>query len=333
MRFLFAVLTIFCSLLLSEGVAQDRSAQSFVDSLRQGEFPKDIRSGKSLLLLMCDNSISCDNWRQVAEEVQPVLAQSGIDAVATYFFEDILSGVEPFRKFKAEFESRNITHLVIMRMGPTGYTVYLTAFNKTDFIKPDQTAWQTESPELSNVVDNIYRAASNSGEKLRNFLILRQPEYGPMIDIFDARRAEFYDLNFESDKLAVYPFADTAKIRQVMASYPYSYEIIDPSIPEKELRSEGFDFVLYYVHTRAENTKKILGYEPNEKVNSYVSESVVDGKPVINSYSKETPVYKFYIKHVYSGNIFLGKKWDAAPEWEVALQSYISLLRKELLRE
>lgn len=298
-----------------------------------GTLPEDIRSGKSLMLIMCDSTTSCENWKQLAEEAQPVLAQSGIDAVATYYFEDVLSGVEPFRTFLTEFESRNITHLVIIRQSINGYDVLLTPFHKNDLIKEGQPAWKTSSAELSKAMQNIYLAASNSGYKVRNFLILRQPEYGNMVNIFQARRAEFYDLNFSSDKLAVYPFADTAEIHRVMEAYPYKYEIIDASIPEKELRSEGFDFVLYYVHTRAENTKKLLGYEANDKVTSYISETLKDGKTTLSTISKETPVYKFYIKHVYSGNIFLGKKWDAATQWQDALSNYIALLRQELLRE
>lgn len=314
--------------------AQDQSAMNIISRISpDGTIPKDIRSGKSLLLISCDPAVRCDSWESLALEAQPLLAESGIDAVATYFFQDILSGVEPFRVFMSEFESRGISHLVILQHTQEGYSILLTSFDNKEFIQDGQSGWETNATELRQALNNMNSAVSNSGQKLRNLLILNVPEFGEMVDIFTARRAEFYDLNFSSDKLAVYPFADTAKIREVMSAYPYEYEIIDASIPEKELRSEGFDFVLYYVHTQAENTKRLLGYEVNEKETSYISESILDGKPVAQSLDKDTSVYKFYIKQVYSGNIFLGKKWDAAPTWEQALSNYIALLRNELIRD
>ncbi len=325
---------IFLLVLFSHIVgAQDHSAGSLISRLHvDGTLPDDIRSGKSLLLISCDSSVSCDNWRTMASETQPRLADAGVDAVATYYMEDILSGADPFAAFMDQFGSRQVTHLVILHHSSTGYDVILTQFNEKEFISEGQKAWSTHSPELRQALNNVYRAVANSGQPLRNLLILDQPEYGEMADIFTGRRAEFYDLNFSSDKLAVYPFADTAEIRRVMSAYPYKYEIIDPSVPEKELRSEGFEFVLRYVHTRAENTKRLLGYEVNEKETSYVSEIMVDGKPVLRSFPRDEHVYKFYIKHVYSGNIFLGKKWDASPSWQEALTNYLITLRNELLR-
>ncbi len=312
--------------------AQDRKAEDLINRIEiDGAIPKDFRSGKSLLLISCSEQTDCTDWREMAAEAQPFLADAGIDAIATYFLEDILSGVEPSRTFLQAFDDREITHLVFLRHDTGGYQVILTEFNPREFVLEGQAGWDTKAPELRDAMTNTYRAVSTSGQKLRNLLILNQPEFGDMVNIFTGRRAEFYDLNFESDKLAIYPFADTAQIREVMADYPYKYEIIDPEIPEKELRSEGYDFVLYYVHTRAENAKKLLGYEVNDKETSFVSESMEDGKPVLNTYSKDSEVYKFYIKHVYSGNIFLGKKWDAAPDWPTALSNYISLLRNELL--
>ncbi len=329
---IFILLLILLSALNTS--AQDESAMNMISRVSpDGTIPEDIRSSKSLLLISCDPGVACDAWEDMAVEAQPLLAESGIDAVATYFFEDVLSGVEPFRAFMSEFDDRGISHLVILRHTKEGYTILLTTFDDKEFIKDGQSGWETTSPELRQALNNMYRAVSSSGQKLRNLLILSVPEYGEMVDIFPARRAEFYDLNFASDKLAVYPFADTARIREVMSAYPYEYEIIDPSIPEKELRSEGFDFVLYYVHTRAENTKRLLGYEVNDKETSYISESIRDGKPIAQSLNKNTSVYKFYIKQVYSGNIFLGKKWDASQEWEQALSNYIALLRNELIRD
>ena len=59
---------------------------------------------------------------------------------------------------------------------------------------------------------------------------------------------------------------------------------------------------------------------------------MVNGKLAVESYNVNTPVYKFYIKHIYSGNIFLGKRWDAAPSKGGALKNYVANLSNELVK-
>ena len=77
----------------------------------------------------------------------------------------------------------------------------------------------------------------------------------------------------------------------------------------------------------------MLEYPVTDTETDYVSEATKDGMPRVNSYHVNTPVYKFYIKHIYTGNVFLGKKWDAAPTWEEALNNYLDNLRNELVRK
>jgi hypothetical protein len=57
---------------------------------------------------------------------------------------------------------------------------------------------------------------------------------------------------------------------------------------------------------------------------------MVNGEPQIKTIPIEVPVYKFYIKHLEYGNIFLGNKWDADQTWQVALANHLQLMRLDL---
>ena len=97
-------------------------------------------------------------------------------------------------------------------------------------------------------------------------------------------------------------------------------------------RKQGYQYILYYVNAAAKSVKEILEYEISDSETDYVSEVIRDGKAEVQSLSVNAPVYKFYIKHIYSSNVFLGKRWDAASDWQMALDNYIYNLRNELVR-
>lgn len=41
-------------------------------------------------------------------------------------------------------------------------------------------------------------------------------------------------------------------------------------------------------------------------------------------------VFKFYFKHIESGNVFLGTKWDADTTWDQALWNHLMAFKAEL---
>src|SRR5690606_27162636 len=146
-------------------------------------------------------------------------------------------------------------------------------------------------------------------------LILEVPEFGTMANVIKGRRGEYYDVNFSSHTLAVPAFADSAELNPILAGYPYKYGLTPPGLEDQEIKSKGFQYALYYVHSTGKAVKEMLGYPTTDTETAYISEVVSDGKAQLKSYSINTPVYKFYIKHINSGNVFLGKSWDAAPTW------------------
>jgi hypothetical protein len=41
-------------------------------------------------------------------------------------------------------------------------------------------------------------------------------------------------------------------------------------------------------------------------------------------------VYKYYVKHINSGDIYLGEQWDGDDTWQDALFNHISLIINKL---
>ncbi|MBL3654761.1 hypothetical protein [Fulvivirga sediminis] len=319
--------------------AQDkRPIHDILDSLQYTqELPKDILKTKSMVLVDVPPKSTTPyirgNWHAMAEIAQPGFRKAGIDAVVYYHMEDIYSGKESFEAFMGNFNSREIENVVfLIKENGINKVILTKVHDENRLIVPGQTAWKIENANMEELMSSLYRVAGNSPQDRENLLVTTVPEYGDMPRVIKARRGEYYDLNFSSEKLAIPMFADTAAISQAMTNYPYEYGFVDPEREEKKLRSDGYQYILYYVHSTSKSVKEMLEYPIKESETAFISEVIVNDKTRTSSNNINTPVYKFYIKHIYSGNIFLGKRWDAAPRWQDALINYVDNLRNELVR-
>jgi len=333
---LFICLFSFTNLMAQRG----GNILSMLDSLHYtDELPKELLSSKTLVLVNVPNQQTNPplrgDWKSISETVQPGFKKAGIDAVAYYHIADIFSGPEVVAAFAEQFEERQLSNVIFINQKGNDYEIIITDItDKDNLIKPGQGAWKVTGNDLTNMTHKIYLKAASSGLDRTNLLIIEVPIYGEMAEAITGRRGEYFDVNFSSEKLAVPAFADTAQINTVMAGYPYEYEIVNPNESEKDLRNDGYQYVLYYVHTIGRNVKKILEYETSPSETAYISEvSSGDGSPKVKSINANTPVYKFYIKHIYSDNVFLGTKWDADTTWQDALNNYNLNLRNQLIRD
>ncbi|MDX1627293.1 MAG: hypothetical protein R3345_01265 [Fulvivirga sp.] len=315
-----------------------KSILSLLDSLEYvDELPEDLLATKSLVLVAVpDESRSPKirgDWKKLAEKAQPGFRKAGIDAVAYYHLSDVYSGPEAAEAFAEKFEERLLDNVIFLWKKDDQYEIILTKISSEEgLIESGQKAWSIKGKDIDKMTHEIYLKAANSGQERKNLLIIEVPIYGEMAEIIKGRRGEYFDVNFASETLAVPAFADTSQINKVMSKYPYNYEIVDPALSERELRDQGYQYVLYYVHTIGKNVKSILEYPTEASETAYISE-VVNGNPKVKSINIYTPVYKFYIKHIYSENVFLGTKWDADTTWWDALNNYITNLKNQLVND
>lgn len=310
-----------------------------IDALHASNtFPKRILETKTVVLVSVPpkstNPLVRGDWNEMAERAQPGFVKAGIDAVVYYYLDDIISGKESYEALLDNFDDRDLKNAIFLFRENGRYKIIVTDLQDRQYLlKKGQDAWIIEDTDLDNALDVLYKATANSGLVRKNLLIIDVPEYGRMAKVIDGRRGEFYDLNLSSEKLAIPVFADTAEIRRVMANYPYKYDFVDPTLSEKEVRKKGFQYILYFTHASAKSVKQILEYETSESETDYVSEVMKDGKMEVASFNVNSPVFKFYVKHIYSTNVFLGKRWDASDSWQISLQNYVYNLRNELVRK
>ncbi len=243
------------------------------------------------------------------------------------------------------------------------YAMLITPFNgENTFISHGQQAWKEVEKTSEKLFNKAYKAVAKSGLTKENHLISDVPEFfaGPQ-EMISGKRFEGFSPDLKLDKLAVPKFEevevpdnrpgglanknlekevekanklvprDNRSLEAVLQAYPYEYGLVDYD-PAKEdaLRTAGYQYVLLRLHSTGEHIKKMLEYDMEADETEYVTIKKDGAKMTLRTIPKDAPVYKYYIKHIYSGDVYLGTPWDADETWEYALEHYINNMRKEL---
>ncbi|MEK6781033.1 MAG: hypothetical protein AABY93_04980 [Bacteroidota bacterium] len=318
-RFLFFFL-FATSCLFGQGV------DSFLSKLKPGEaVPSDLLATRSVVL----HDYTFDELE--LETIQKSFQQTGIDAIV-YFDNDILLSGKDVTPVLVEYlTERDIKYLILFEKDAGFYTMTITLFNnKIDFVDTGQTAWRVKHNKLKEMLGFIYGTALNS-QKKKNFLINDIPEMGEIPNIIKGRRAEFFSLDMAVDKLAVPKFGNDGMDKELeellKTNYPFVYKLTDLTTEEKDLRKQGMPYVLCYVHTRNVAAKEILGYDMPKSESAFASVTYPNGAMQLKAIPSESTVYKFYLRHIDSGNVYLGTKWDADVTWQDALRNHLKGFR------
>jgi len=259
--------------------------------------------------------------------------RTGIDAIAYFKIDGVLAGGDATQSFGEYFMKREVSNLILIQKSASAYTLYITAFSgKEDFVVPDQVAWSTQSNSLSEALTAVYRSALATNKK-KNLLINETPETELPVKIIDGQRAENFAYDLKVDNLAVPKFNDVAydkELEGLLKMYPFRNQLVNHTIPDKDLRNQGYLYVLCFVHTRSSIAKELLGYTVSKSESAFVSVTYPNGQVQLKTIPDDTPVFKFYVRHIDSGNVFLGTKWDADTTWQQSLQNFIKSFKAEL---
>lgn len=335
MRIIFCLFFLLTSI---DSYSQSTEFYKRFNTLRfSDQLPEGILSSKTVVLLKTPpkstNPYIRGDWKSLSKEVQSGFVKARIDAVTHYYIDDIFSGPEPYHTFLDAFDNRNLSHAAIVEFDGSEYSIILLKLQDRDYlIKEGQDAWRSNGKDLNKIMNSLYRQAANSGLESTNLLIIETPEYGQIIDVIEGKRSEFYDLNLKSGTLAVPLMLDTAEMADVLKEYPFKWSFTDPETDDDQLRTSGFQHILYYVKSTGESAKKMLEYPISDEETAFISEIIVDGKSQVTSQNREAIVYKFYIKNVRRRNTYIGKRWDAGYSWQEGLNRYIANLKNELIQ-
>jgi hypothetical protein len=310
--------------LLSPG--QGISESEFLARLQTGgDIKEEVLSKRSAVLY---------SYTLTPKEINTIhenLIRSGIDASCYFETDLVLAGRDAERAYSAYFVKREIATLILIQKSTSGYSVFIGAFTNSENLI-DHPVWSTSGTALNDVLTAVYRAAL-ANHKKKNFLINDVAETDLPVPVITGRRAELFAYDLKVDNLAVVKFGDEAadgELEEIFKSYPLRHKLVDKTIPESDLRKQGFLYVLCVVHARGKAAKKVLDYSLGKSESAFVSVTYPNGQVQLKNISADTPVYKFYVRHIDSGNVFLGTKWDADTTWQQALQNFIKGLKAEL---
>lgn len=289
--------------------------------------PEGLLSKRSLVLY--DESLT----QKELEETQKAFQQTGIDAVAYVISDQVLAGPDPMKAFTNYLTNRAVDFLIFFEKG-NAYSLTFVRYNNTnDLVDISAPAWKQMNSSLTEVLMTVFRLAI-SNQKKQNLLINDYPEIGITLKYFIGRRNETFTADAKSFKIAVPKWGDekaNAELEQILKEYfPVKYELVDPLLDERELGKRGFRTILRYVHTRGSVAKEILEYDLTQLARSLSTVYYVNGEEAVKTIPANQTVYKFYVKHIEYGNIFMGKNWDADITWQDALKNHLQAMRETL---
>jgi hypothetical protein len=314
------------------------------------------------------NTSERGDWKVFSETAHMQIEKMGIDAVAYYFMDDLKSGNDPALYFANELKKRDVKNIILLSRVPlkikgnvTERTVLvITPFNgENSFISNGQKAWKTQAKDLDKVLKTLGREVYKDKQLKTNFMVLDHPEFFTDADIISRRRFPVYASDLKVDKLAIPKSALVAipesrpggainksvekeiteynkqvvlnqnKMERIMKSYPLKYGFTE-NLTEKELYQQEYQYILLRLNTTGVNIKQMLDFEINPNETNYITVENKNGGITMRNIPVNAPVYKYYVKHLYTKDVYVGTKWDADESWEDALANFITNMKEEL---
>jgi hypothetical protein len=329
--------------------------------------PKDLLSTKTVVIISmydkAENTIRGD-WKGLASEAHFYISKLGLDPVLYYYIDDLISGYDVKRAATEQMLRREIKNVLLLSKdkinGRDQYIGVITAFDqKPTFISHNQPSWKSQTSDLEILFRNLFRTIDNADLTRENLLVLDTPEYFRGVDILKGKRFESFNTDLRIDRIAIPAFEElplpqntdavgaalaqtisrenelnlqrNAQLEQIMANYPYEFRIVPYEYDEKKLLTKGFQFVLMQLTSSGRNVRELLGYEVNSQVNELITmKNDVNGNLIVKSIPIDALVTKYYVKHINSGDIYLGEQWDGDDNWYDALRNYLIPLIEKL---
>lgn len=273
-------------------------------------------------------------YQKELEETQKAFQQTGIDAVAYFESNRVLAGADVQQAFTKYLSTRNVSFIILLTKSATSFTLTFFKFNsKATLFDAGSAGWQQSNAVLKELLLTIFRFAV-SNQKKQNLLVNDFPETGNAFKYFDGRRNEAYTSLVKSFKVAIPSMGnekDDAQLEQILKEhFPVKYEIVNADLPEPELEIKGFKTIIRFVRTSGTIAREILEYDNSKTGNALASAAIVNSEAQLKTIPANVAVYKFYVKQLEYGNLFLGNKWDADTDWQQALTNYLYHMRQQL---
>ena len=325
MRFLFLLLIFYTSSASAQLLDEEKNLISQLNL--SGSLPEKFLSTRTAVFHTYTFT------EKELKDAQGYFQRSGIDALVYFETDRLIANADVTRAFSDYLLKREIVNLIFLEKTENNFRVVVTLFNgKENVVDPKQNAWTISNAVFTEALKSIYRTTANQLKK-QNMLVNDVPETDVQVNPILGKRNEFFAMDLKVDMLSVPKTGDPAIDQQLeeffKANYPLKYKLTEPGLTDRELRKQGYLYVLRFIHTRGIAARELLGYNMTKSESALASVTFPNGQPVLKNIPSNTAIYKAYFKHIDSGNVFLGTKWDADDTWDTALRNHIKGLKLE----
>lgn len=348
------IITLSCIFLFFISTVHGQDKSFFIRddffTINNNYLPKDLLKTKSIVLIkISDGDGKRGNWKKLANEIHYYLRRRGIDPVWYFYFDDIYAGPDLSKSITNALVTREVNNIIIYnRKAELDYDFYITTFTQNPFFfKRGQEMLKIRASTPAQINRELAKLIDLKDLVRENLMILETPEYFNQMNLIHGKRFQHYAADLKLDKLAIPDFKNLEneivpinlpgmpggktptsgqseinnELRMIFKKYPFQHDFIEYNFDESAIRKKGYQFVLLWLHGTESSIQKMLNYS--------LSMGKENESNVITQKTNKTTgrlVYKFYIKHIYTGDVYLGNTWDADTNWQKALQRHLDYL-------
>jgi hypothetical protein len=309
----------------------------------QGSIPEDFFVGKSVVLVSnAPQARPIATWQELSEVLHPALIAAGGDPVGYYELERLTLSEETQAGYAAAFVKREIKTIVILTRKADGSVfVHVGPFSNSKQIIQSSVLWGVEASSMEVLAEKLSFIGETTRSK--NYLVVDVPEFlggeqavasttsrrflarNPLnLDVFKLGvrlesgtseagvLANFrYDLLGKSEaSIAAEQAEERNSLEKIFGeAYPYQVSYLTTAKTDQELVADRTQFQLIKVEGRESDLLQSMG--------------LPIGDPDQNS----RIVVKYYIRLIVRDELYIGPKWDADPNWRIALTNFLQNLK------
>ena len=309
-------LTVLISFFSLVSLAQPTPVEQFLD-------------GKSVVLVSAALAeTSPITWKDLVEEVHPSFVES--------------EGIK--NTYASHFITRQIRNIILLIRKADGRLfchIYPFSGNR-NIISPGNN-WSIKAANLEDLKEQIQSIGLN--KRSENFLVIEVPEYPSIpglennslgnnyiqapplnLDVFKlgilltgAAGNEDFLNTFRQDIYGKDPnqveaeqLAQKEGLEQIFnAEYPFETEFLTTAKSNQELINDKVQFILMRQEGREADLMRSMGV------------------PLDQGKNPDKIVVKYYIRFLVRNELYIGEKWDASPDWKVALRNFLDQITPE----
>ena len=359
-RFIF-LLTILCSFSL-KAQNDDINTLGFHFLDYNFQLPEDFLSSKAVVFVTVPDKASSTergDWKSFSEVAHQKFRKMGIDAMGYYYQEDVNAGRDATITFAKSLQKRNVKNIIYLSQVADQFIIVITPFNgKASFVDDNQKAWKTQATDLRQVFKTLGNEVYKSKQPKTNFLITDLPEFFTDVDMLYGRRFGVNCRDLKVDKLGIPMFikikipkevsansdnkllelelikynaqveADNQKLADIMKTYPFEYGLLDAASDDDFYR-EGYQYVLLSLNTAGVSIRELLDFKMDYTETDYITIRATEYGSTLKSIPVNSRVHKYYVRHLYTKDVYAGAKWDADETWDDALRNFIRNMKDE----